>query len=228
MVPTSASSETPPTDAGGAAVAAGRSIDWERIELDFRAGIKSLREIAEGSGTSHVTISKHAKKHGWVRDLKAKIQAKADELVNRAVVNAPVNKATPTSERETVEAVAGKQATIRISHQNDLQRSQNIVNALLAELELQVGPENVARLEQLDELLKNPDDKAISKLRDLQQTVLSLPERAKTAKLLTECVGKNIELGRLVWNIQNTTGAEGSDKSFLEAMLNARARAANR
>ncbi|MGX9080421.1 hypothetical protein ACWTQY_31690, partial [Klebsiella pneumoniae] len=43
--------------------------DWERIELDYRAGVKSLREIADGSGVSHVTISKRAKKEGWVRDL---------------------------------------------------------------------------------------------------------------------------------------------------------------
>lgn len=44
--------------------------DWERIELDYRAGVKSLREIAEGSGVSHVAISKRARKQGWARQPK--------------------------------------------------------------------------------------------------------------------------------------------------------------
>ena len=81
--------ESPP--AGGAAPGP-VAVDWERIEIDFRAGVKSLREIAEASGTSHVNISKRAKKSGWVRDLSTKIQAKADELVNAASVNTPVNR----------------------------------------------------------------------------------------------------------------------------------------
>ena len=42
--------------------------DWERIELDYRAGIKSLREIADGSGVSHVAVSKRAKRDGWERE----------------------------------------------------------------------------------------------------------------------------------------------------------------
>lgn len=58
--------ESPP--AGGAAPGP-VAVDWERIEIDFRAGVKSLREIAEGSGTSHVNISKRAKKSGWVREV---------------------------------------------------------------------------------------------------------------------------------------------------------------
>lgn len=108
--------ESPP--AGGAAPGP-VAVDWERIEIDFRAGVKSLREIAEGSGTSHVNISKRAKKLGWVRDLSTKIQAKADELVNAASVNTPVNKASPAAERVTVEAVANSQASIRLAHRAD-------------------------------------------------------------------------------------------------------------
>lgn len=91
-------------------------VDWERIELDYRAGVKSLREIAEGSGTSHVNIAKRAKAQGWVRDLTKKIEAKANELVNKASVNSSVNSASPAAERVTVEAVASTQATIRLAH----------------------------------------------------------------------------------------------------------------
>lgn len=43
---------------------------WERIELDYRAGVMSLREIAASHpGTNHVAIARKAKSEGWTRDL---------------------------------------------------------------------------------------------------------------------------------------------------------------
>ena len=42
--------------------------DWEKIEADYRAGILSLREIAEAHpGTNHVAIARKAKREGWSR-----------------------------------------------------------------------------------------------------------------------------------------------------------------
>lgn len=43
--------------------------DWEKIELDYRAGIKTLTQIAAEHGISHVAIIKRAKRDGWERDL---------------------------------------------------------------------------------------------------------------------------------------------------------------
>ncbi len=42
--------------------------DWERIALDYRAGIKTLRQIAEEHGITHGAINKRAKRDGWERD----------------------------------------------------------------------------------------------------------------------------------------------------------------
>lgn len=55
--------------------------DWKAIELDYRAGIKTLREIADAHGITHGAINKRAKRDGWTRDLKAKIQAKAKKVI---------------------------------------------------------------------------------------------------------------------------------------------------
>ena len=60
--------------------------DWERIEQLYRAGLLSVREIAASCGVSHTAIQKKAKAGGWERDLKAKINAKADSLVAKAEV----------------------------------------------------------------------------------------------------------------------------------------------
>lgn len=170
--------------------------DWERIELDYRAGIKSLREIAHGSGVSHVTISKRAKAQGWTRDLTAKIQAKADELVNKDSVNRPVNTASPVSERETIEANAQAVASVKLAHRRDIQRSKNIVMRLLEELEQQTGLENVALLEELGELLRSDDDKGQDKLNDLYRKIISLPERAKTMKALADSLRVTVDMQR--------------------------------
>ena len=48
-------------------------VDWEKIEGDYRAGVKTLREIAEERGITHGAINKRAKRDGWTRDLTAKI-----------------------------------------------------------------------------------------------------------------------------------------------------------
>lgn len=106
--------------------------DWEKIEREFRAGILSLREIGDANGVSHVAVSKRAKAEGWPRDLKAKIQAKADAMVNKALVNADVNKAR---ESETVEAGAKAVVEVRLRHRRDIARAQTFCGTLMGELE---------------------------------------------------------------------------------------------
>ena len=60
-------------------------VDWERIELDYRAGIKTLRDIAQEHGITHGAITKRSKRDDWVRDLTAKIQAKV--VINNNAVD---------------------------------------------------------------------------------------------------------------------------------------------
>ena len=37
-------------------------VDWEAVERDFRAGIMSLRQMAEQHGVNHVAITRLARK----------------------------------------------------------------------------------------------------------------------------------------------------------------------
>ena len=55
-----------------------RVIDWESIEREYRAGIKTLREIASSHGITHAAIDKRAKRDGWERDLSGRIKSKAE------------------------------------------------------------------------------------------------------------------------------------------------------
>ena len=46
-----------------------KAIDWESVEMQYRAGIRSLRDIGAEFGVSDVAIIKRAKRDEWTRDL---------------------------------------------------------------------------------------------------------------------------------------------------------------
>ena len=190
--------------------------DWERIELDYRAGIKSLREIADGSGVSHVTISKRARKAGWTRDLSQKIQAKAEELVNKATVNSGVNTVNAFSERATIDGNAQAVADVKLAHRRDIHRARRLTNALLDELEQQTDPETLVLLKELGEVMRAPDDKGMDKLNDLYHKVIELGERSKTMKVLAESLQKLVDMERQAFGMDK----EAEKKSdALESLL---------
>lgn len=205
QAPQSQSKAAPTKGAGKVTLAP--PIDWERIELDYRAGVKSLREIAGGSGTSHVNISKRAKKEGWVRDLAAKIQAKADELVNKATVNSLGNSVNPISERETVEANAIAVSEIKLGQRKDIQRSRKLVMSLLSELEQQTDPVTLELLQDLGDIMRREDDKGQDKLNDLYHKVISLPGRVKCMKDLSESLRVLVGLERQAFGLDDKDNA---------------------
>lgn len=198
--------ESPP--AGGAAPGT-VAVDWERIELDYRAGIKVLRQIAGENGISEGAIRKRAKRDDWTRDLSERIQEKADQLVRNEAVRNLVRKESSVSERVLVEANAQDQASVRLSHRKDIQRKRAIVASLMDELEAQVGPDNAAVLADLGVMLRNPDENGQDKLNDLYRRVISLPERARTAKTLAETLRITVDMERQAFGM-DAKGADGA------------------
>lgn len=180
--------------------------DWERIELDYRAGIKTLRQIADENGITHGAINKRAKRDGWERDLGVKIQAKADALVSREAVSSQVSMDTKLRERAVIDANAQAVADIRLAHRRDIHRARRVTNALMDELERMVGAENVALLEELGELMRQPDDNGQDKLNDLYMKVISLPERGKSMKTLAESLRILVDMERQAFGMDTNTG----------------------
>lgn len=174
--------------------AAKAQIDWERIERDFRAGVKTLRQIGEENGVSHVAVSKKAKREGWDRDLSAKIAAKAEALVTKAEVTNAVTKETKATEREIVESNAQAIANAIMAHRGDIRRNRALANKLLAELEAQTGDPEL--FERMAELMESPDEKGVDKLNELYRKVISLPSRIDGAKKLAETLRVTIALER--------------------------------
>lgn len=196
--------------AAGAAVPVKAQPDWERIELDYRAGIKTLRQIASEHGISEGAIRKRAKRDDWTRDLSERIQDKAEQLVRKEAVRSSVRAESTVSERALVEANARAIADVQLAQRKLIQRKQAIVESLMQELEAQVGPGNAALLADLGDMLRNPDESGQDKLNDLYRRIISLPERAKTAKTLAETLRITVDMERQAFGMDKDAKADGS------------------
>lgn len=108
--------------------------DWEAIETAYRAGVMSLREIASHHGISEGAIRKRAKRDDWSRDLNARIQQKADDLVRKQEVRKTVRTKTELTERVLIEATAEVIASVRMEHRGDIRRARELTNILLMNL----------------------------------------------------------------------------------------------
>ena len=177
--------------------------DWERIELDYRAGVKSLREIASEHGITEGAIRKRAKKPGeeWERDLAGRIRAKAEELVRRDAVRSEVRTDQAASEKAVVDANAQAIADVRLAHRRDIRRARNITNARLDELEQQTDPDTLAMLRELGELLRSEDANGQDRRNDLYMRVISLAERSKTLKTLADSLRVVVDMERTAFGM---------------------------
>ena len=178
-------------------------IDWEKIELDYRAGVKSLRQIAGEQDIAESGIRRRAKQYEWVRDLSEKIKAKADDIVRKESVRSAVRTKTTISEKDTIDANANEVASVRLAHRKDIQRSRKIAMSLFDELEMMVGQENVRLLEMLGELMYSPDDKGNDKVNDLYMKIISMPGRVKSMKDLSDTLKTLIALERQAFGLDD-------------------------
>lgn len=156
--------------------------DWERIEAEYRAGVMSLRQMAQEFGAPESTIRKYAKKYEWTRNLNPKIHAKADDIVRKDAVRNTVRTVSPATEKETIDANANLIANIQIAQRKDIQRARKLCNGLFDELEHLIGLDNIALLQDFGEVMRREDDKGQDKLNDLYHKIIQMPNRVKSMK----------------------------------------------
>ncbi|MDB5777597.1 MAG: phage protein [Herbaspirillum sp.] len=185
-------------------------IDWEAVEIQYRAGIRSLKDVGAEFGVSDAGILKRAKRDGWTRDLRAKIQAKADAKVSASLVSGEVSAQTKLAEAQVIEAEATVQARIRLGHRTDIGRSRKLALDLLAELEAETG--SVDLFQQLGEMLRSEDKNGQDRRNDLYHKVISNAGRVDSMKKLADTLKVLIGLEREAYNI-NIDQGDGADKA---------------
>jgi hypothetical protein len=199
-------------------MAAPKKVDYDRIEPDWRAGIKSPPQMAAeyteatGVAVSHTAIIKHFKSRGIPRDLKAKVQAKADAMVLDAMVSGKVSTETKTSDTEKINIAATQSATVQIAHRRDITRMRNLVLRLLDECEAEASDPGLFR--DIGVIMRSPDDKGQDKLNDAYQKIISLPQRIKGVKELAETLKVLIGLEREAYGISQIPEPQGSNDAI--------------
>ncbi len=192
--------------------------DWERIEADYRAGVLSVREIANSHGITEGAIRKRAKRDEWSRDLAAKVRARAEELVRREEVRKAGTRPQETySDKEIVDVNGGMVASIQLGQRKDISQARTLAMALLGELEAQTVDHDL--FVHVGQLLEGQGDEALipDKLVEMYHAVIGLPERTKTMKALAETLQKLITLEREAYGLQtgDPVGGGASAPQFI-------------
>jgi hypothetical protein len=192
-----------------------KTVDWELVEKLYRSGILSLRQIGEECGCTEGAIRKRAKRDKWTRNLQARIQQRAEELVRKELVRGPSTQLTPATENETVEATAIAVANVLIAQKTDISRTRQLFKSLLSEIEGLTSHGDLA--EQLMELLvdekgdkpSKAEEERVRKMRETLDKILSMSGRVDSAKKLTDMLEKLVAMERVAYGIDDRRGAGG-------------------
>ena len=211
-------------------MAAAKKVDYAAIEPGWRAGILSPQQLADeytartGIAVARQSIVKHFTKLGVPRDLSAKINDKADEIVARSVVTKGATvmgagmgaTATLPKDIEVIEANAQGQALVRIGQRHDIRRFRALVNRLLDECEATTA--DVPAFGELADLVRKSDGnpRANAMLAGAIDRAVSLGDRIDGVKKLSEALRILIGLEREAYGIEAGMGSG----SPLEAMGN--------
>ena len=191
--------------------------DWEAVQELYRVGVASLRAIAAEHNCTEGAIRKRAKKESWPRDLKAKVRAKAEELVRKIEVRKTVRKGQAVTETMQITAAATLQADIVLKHRQDIPAARSLVSKLFAELELQT--DSLELLQELGEIMRSENENGQDKRNDLYNKVLSLSGRSATLKSLVDSLKVMIALEREAFGLNE--GQEEDAGKAARAMTDA-------
>lgn len=171
-------------------------VDWAAVELDYRAGLKSLKLIGKEQGVSDAGILKRARKEGWTRDLHKKIQQKTEAKLAEAAVRSERVKA---SESVVVEANAQIQTNVILAHRTDIQRFRAITNRLVEELMVQT--EHTDLLTDLERAVNAEGGMDFDDRIKVFNRVISLGNRAGIMKTLSDSLRNLIVLERQAFGL---------------------------
>ena len=174
-------------------------IDWEAIEREYRAGIKSIRQIGKEFGLTHRSVGQRAAREGWERNLADKIRQAAKNKLAAEVARSVSAQIPKSVEREIVQANAAIQVSIVREHRVDIQRARKLVQALVGDLERVVGDRDL--LNSLAELI-TADDKDNRRLQAFMRAI-GINENASTLESLTRSLKPLIGMEREAFGIDD-------------------------
>lgn len=176
-------------------------VNWEKVELAYRANVKTVAQIAKEFGIKDSTLRSRAKRNGWSRDLAKRIRLEANKIVNADAVKREVGR-LESIENTTVEENAKLTASIRISHREDIGKARALSMMLLEDLKAQIGADNRARLEDLFIAALQAEVVDASQL-EAYERVTSLSNHVRVMKELADTMTKLVTLERQAYGLDD-------------------------
>jgi hypothetical protein len=198
----------------------GKPIDWVFVEEKYRAGIMTMKEIAQRAGCSVQAIQKHANTRCWTRDLSKRIELKRQEKLERMVVEMEAKEMgrRPISDEKIVEANAAAGAEIVMKHRRELDKIKKTIVSLTQELNTLSNKELRDALEMLKESRVKKGEVYNSVLNKAFDAAMNLPGRSATARQLTVAIGSLIDKEREAFGIDMVNQNKKSLPEWLETL----------
>ena len=100
--------------------------DWEAIEADFSAGVKSIRSIATEHGVAESTIRKRANRDGWQRDLSTSVRS----AVKAKLVRGKGAQSDVRTDADIIDSASSEMAQVVMGHRTLISRWSGISTRL--------------------------------------------------------------------------------------------------
>lgn len=196
-----------------------RVIDWQAIEREYRLGQMSLRALASKHGTTAGTISKRAKKGGWVQDATQEVRerTRAALLTTAAEKEQDGNTVSTTGNtptQEDIEVAVQTNLAVITRHRRDIARGHEMVGLLLGQL-MDVSGDRAGLEDAIDEETKE-DETAHRRNRMLK--AVSLPTHAGVLRDLSTAMKNFIPLERQAYNLDETNMEETYEERLARLM----------
>ncbi len=195
-----------------------KGLDLERIELQYRGGLQTVREIGRDHGVTHGRIVQLAKQFGWTQDVAARARHRAAEILAQPE---PEPRAPNPHIEPAVNSATDAIVRVRLAHRRSIDKQRELVDTLTAEVQALTSNKSLRRLIQEAE---NEEDagklKALSLAIDRAQ---GLANRATVLKTLVEAQKALIALERQAYDLDGAPDDSNSrpppDRSMTPAEM---------
>lgn len=184
-----------------------KAVDWVKLEIDYRAGVKTIRTLESDYGISKARIGQIANEKDWDRDLAPKIKAKAQAKLDRAILDASLDNERKITETEVVEAVSSLSASVQLSHRADLKVLKGAIVGMAGEL----GALSNSELQEALDIILDEKIDAMSAaqrpaLRKAFDAALALGGRSTAGRNLVTALATLIDKERVAYGIDKHEG----------------------
>ena len=191
------------------------TVDWDKIEREYRLGRFSIRELAKRHGVAHPTILRHAARGGWIADKAPEVDRRVKERLLLGAPHASTRPERTSSEpggtyqgkrpsapraevtEEDIAAVVDDRVSIHVAHQNMGRDFRAILMSLVEELRV-----TTAQLDEIrGDIVADTEGETDGARRARMMRAVSLPSRVTSAASIISS-GKNIQwIERLANNL---------------------------